>query len=191
VDRAGQAGGYSSRTTNVPESLNDFSRPWNKNTPKTQPARKKNHSQNQAKHLQNQTRIDQHQNDPKTHESSKSPRQIPQRAHTGQTGGAWVARDEQNPQVNSSKSNSRSPISLHGFEQDFGGSRNTSWALHSQVMVYQNLLNQEESEDFRQEHHKPLNNKNPKIEPIFSRIWEGNQREKNHEGFMHTSPNKS
>jgi hypothetical protein len=42
VDRANQAGGYSSRTTNVPESLNDFSRPWNTNTPKTQPARKKN-----------------------------------------------------------------------------------------------------------------------------------------------------
>jgi hypothetical protein len=38
VDRAGQAGGYNSRTTNVPESLSDFSRPWNKNTPKTQPA---------------------------------------------------------------------------------------------------------------------------------------------------------
>jgi hypothetical protein len=30
--------GSSSRTTSVPESLNDFSRPWNKNTPKTQPA---------------------------------------------------------------------------------------------------------------------------------------------------------
>jgi hypothetical protein len=27
-----QAGGYSSRTTSVPESLSDFSRPWNKNT---------------------------------------------------------------------------------------------------------------------------------------------------------------
>jgi hypothetical protein len=27
VDRAGQAGGYNSRTTNVLESLNDFSRP--------------------------------------------------------------------------------------------------------------------------------------------------------------------
>jgi hypothetical protein len=40
VDRAGQAGGYSSRTTSVPESLSDLSRPWNKNTPKTQPARK-------------------------------------------------------------------------------------------------------------------------------------------------------
>jgi hypothetical protein len=33
VDRAGQADGYSSHTTNVPESLNDFSRPWSKNTP--------------------------------------------------------------------------------------------------------------------------------------------------------------
>jgi hypothetical protein len=42
VDRAGQAGGYSRHTTSVPESLNDFSRPWNKNTPKTQPARKEN-----------------------------------------------------------------------------------------------------------------------------------------------------
>jgi hypothetical protein len=53
VDRAGQADGYSSRTINVLESLSDFSRPWNKNTPKTQHARKKNPSQTQAKHLQN------------------------------------------------------------------------------------------------------------------------------------------
>jgi hypothetical protein len=49
VDSAGQAGGYSSRTTSVPESLNDFSRPWNKNTPKTQPARKENAAQNLTK----------------------------------------------------------------------------------------------------------------------------------------------
>jgi hypothetical protein len=52
VDRAGQAGVCSSRTTNVPESLSDFSRPWNKNTPKTQPARKGNPTQNLAKQLQ-------------------------------------------------------------------------------------------------------------------------------------------
>jgi hypothetical protein len=31
VDSAGRAGGYSSRTTNVPGSLSDSSRPWNKN----------------------------------------------------------------------------------------------------------------------------------------------------------------
>jgi hypothetical protein len=48
-----QAGGYSSRTTNVPESLSDFSRPWNQNISKTQPARNKNPSQNQGKQLQN------------------------------------------------------------------------------------------------------------------------------------------
>jgi hypothetical protein len=41
VDSAGQVGGYNSRTTSVPESLSDFSSPWNKNTFKTQPARKK------------------------------------------------------------------------------------------------------------------------------------------------------
>jgi hypothetical protein len=57
VGRAGQAGGCSNRTTKVPESLIDFSRPWNKNTPKTQPARKKNHSQTQAKHLQNSKEV--------------------------------------------------------------------------------------------------------------------------------------
>jgi hypothetical protein len=52
VDRAGQAGGNNSRTTNVPESLSDFSRPWNKNTPKTQLAWKKNPTQNLEKQLQ-------------------------------------------------------------------------------------------------------------------------------------------
>jgi hypothetical protein len=74
---------------------------------------------------------------------------------TGQTGHAWVAQDEQRPRVNSLKSNSRSPDSLHRFAQDFGDSRNTSWALHNQVMVHQNSLNQEESKDFRKEHHEP------------------------------------
>jgi hypothetical protein len=49
VDKAGQAGGYRSRTTKIPESLSDFSRPWNKNTPTTQPARKENPTQNLAK----------------------------------------------------------------------------------------------------------------------------------------------
>jgi hypothetical protein len=52
VDSTGQAGGYSSRTTSVPESLSDFSRPWNKNTPKTQPARKENPTQDLTKQLQ-------------------------------------------------------------------------------------------------------------------------------------------
>jgi hypothetical protein len=74
---------------------------------------------------------------------------------TGRTGVTWAARDEQNPQVNSSKTNSRSPDSLHESEQDFGDSRNTSWALHTQVMVHQNSLNQEESKYFHQEHTKP------------------------------------
>jgi hypothetical protein len=52
VDRAGQTGGYSSRTTNVLESLSDFSWPWNKNIPKTQLARKENPTQNLTKQLQ-------------------------------------------------------------------------------------------------------------------------------------------
>jgi hypothetical protein len=34
VHSTGQAGGYSSHTTSVPESLSDFSRPWKKTPPK-------------------------------------------------------------------------------------------------------------------------------------------------------------
>jgi hypothetical protein len=57
VDRAGLAGDYSSRTTSVPESLNDFSKLWNKNTPKTQPARKENPTKSLA--TPNRPRTDQ------------------------------------------------------------------------------------------------------------------------------------
>jgi hypothetical protein len=57
VESAGQAGGYSSRTTSVPESLNDFSRPWNKTTPKTQPALKENPTQNLTKQLQTDQKL--------------------------------------------------------------------------------------------------------------------------------------
>jgi hypothetical protein len=85
VDRAGQAGACSSRTTNVPESLSDFSRTWNKNTLKTQPARKKNlHSQ--PKHLQNRQELTSTNTTQRHTDSATHPRQIPQRAHTGQTG---------------------------------------------------------------------------------------------------------
>jgi hypothetical protein len=86
VDRVGQAGGYSSCTTSVPESLSDFSRPWNKNTPKTQPARKENRTQSLAKQIQ----TDQEQTSSTTTQRHTSQavhlRQIPQVAYTGQTG---------------------------------------------------------------------------------------------------------
>jgi hypothetical protein len=62
-----------------------------------------------------------------------SPEQNPTRARTGQTGVAWAARDEQHSRVNSRKSKSRSPESLHGLEQDFGDIMNTSWGVHSEV----------------------------------------------------------
>jgi hypothetical protein len=71
VDRAGEAGGYSRRTTNVRESLSDFSRPWNKNTLKTQPARKKSPTQSQPTPPK-LPRTDQHQHNPKTHGFSNS-----------------------------------------------------------------------------------------------------------------------
>jgi hypothetical protein len=85
VDSAGQAGGYSSRTTSVPESLNDFSRPWNKNTPKTQPARKENPTQSLAKQLQTDQELTSNNTTQRHTNSATHPRQIPQRAHISQT----------------------------------------------------------------------------------------------------------
>jgi hypothetical protein len=85
-DRVGQVGGYSSRTTNVPESLSDFSRPWNKNTPKTQPARKKSPSQTQAKYLQNSQERTSNNTTQRHTEQGTHPRQITRKPHTGQTG---------------------------------------------------------------------------------------------------------
>jgi hypothetical protein len=77
VEGAGQAGGYSSRTTNVPESLRDFSRPWNKNTPKNTTCTKGKPYTKPSKPKPNRPRTDQQHHDPKTHESSSSPEANP------------------------------------------------------------------------------------------------------------------
>jgi hypothetical protein len=85
-NRVGQAGGYNSHTTSVPESLSDFSRPRNKNTSKTQPAQKENPTQNLTKQLlidQEQTSSTKTQRDTS---QAVHPRKIPQVASTGQTG---------------------------------------------------------------------------------------------------------
>jgi hypothetical protein len=86
VDSAGQAGGYSSRTTRVPESLSDFSRPWKKTNPKTQPARQENPTKSLTKQLQTDQELT---NSTKTQRHTSQvvhPRQIPQVNHTGRTG---------------------------------------------------------------------------------------------------------
>jgi hypothetical protein len=49
----------------------------------------------------------------------------------------------------------------------------------------------EESRKSCQEHFQPKNSRNPKIEHLYSRIWEGNHNPKNHEGFPQISPIKS
>jgi hypothetical protein len=126
VDIAGLAGGYSSRTTSVPESLSDFSRPWNKNTLKTQPARKENRTQNLTKQLQADQELTSSTKTQRHTSQAVHLRQIPQVTRTSQTGVAWAARDEQHPRVNSSKPKLRSPESLHRLEKDFGDNRNTS-----------------------------------------------------------------
>jgi hypothetical protein len=86
VDRAGHAYGYRSRTTSVPESLNDFSRLSNKNTPKTQPTQKENPTQNLAKQLQTDQELTSSTKTQRHTSQAVHPRQIPQVAYTGQTG---------------------------------------------------------------------------------------------------------
>jgi hypothetical protein len=86
VDRAGQAGGYNSRTTSVSESLSDFSRPWNNNTPKTRPARKENRTQSLGKQLQTDRELTSSTSTQRHTSQAVHPRKIPQVAYIGQTG---------------------------------------------------------------------------------------------------------
>jgi hypothetical protein len=86
VGRASQAGGYISRTTSVPKSLSDFSRPWNKITRKTQPARKENPTQNLTNQLQTNQELTSSTKTQRHTSQAVHPRQIPQVTHTGQTG---------------------------------------------------------------------------------------------------------
>jgi hypothetical protein len=77
VDRAGQADGYSNRTTSVLESLSDFSRPWNRNTPKNITCTEGKPYTKPSKTTPNRPRTDQQHPDPKTHESSSLPEANP------------------------------------------------------------------------------------------------------------------
>jgi hypothetical protein len=77
ADRAGQVGGYSSRTTSVPKSLSDFSRPWNKTTPKNTTCTEGKTYTKPNKTTPNIPRTDQQHQYPKTHESSNSPEANP------------------------------------------------------------------------------------------------------------------
>jgi hypothetical protein len=86
MDRAGQAGGYKSHTRSVPESLSDFSRPWNKNTPKTQPPRKEKPTQNVTKQPQTDQELTSSTKTQRHTSQAAHPRQIPQVTRTGQTG---------------------------------------------------------------------------------------------------------
>jgi hypothetical protein len=86
VDRAGHVGGYSSLTTSVPESLSDFSRPWNKNIPKTESARKENPTQNLTNQLQTNQELTSSTKTQRHTSQAVHSRQIPQVIRTAQTG---------------------------------------------------------------------------------------------------------
>jgi hypothetical protein len=77
MDKAGHTGGYSSHTTNVPESLSDFTRPWNKNILKNTTGTKEEPNTKPTKTPPKLPRIDQHQHNPKTHGFSNSPEANP------------------------------------------------------------------------------------------------------------------
>jgi hypothetical protein len=129
----------------------------------------------------------QQQTHPDIHPSKNPPRDAPVRPvkSTGQTGVAWAARDEQHPRVNSPESKPRSLESLHGLEQDFG----VIGTPHEESIA---KFNPSKTCPKRTNQRNPAKNtENPKIEPLYSLIWEGNHSPKNHEGFPQISPVKS
>jgi hypothetical protein len=109
VNSAGQAGGKQQMHSEVLGSFSDSSRPWNKNHHQRTTCQEGKPLTKLSKTTPNYPRTREQENGTTPHEHSSSPRQIPQRASTGQTGHAWAARDEQHPRVNSPKSNSDLP----------------------------------------------------------------------------------
>jgi hypothetical protein len=100
---------------------------------------------------------------------------------TGQTGRASAARDEQRPRVNSPKSNSRSSDSLHGFAQDFGDSRNTSWAVIAKLWSTKTRWIKRNRRISAKNTTNPRTMKTPKLIPFTHGFGRG---------IMHTSPTK-
>jgi hypothetical protein len=94
VDSAGQAGGYNNCTENVPGSLSDFLGLGTKPHQKTQPAREENPTQNLAKLLETCQELTISNTRQQGTHQDVHPRQLPQKACTGQTGHTWAARDE-------------------------------------------------------------------------------------------------
>jgi hypothetical protein len=98
----------------VPESLSDFSRLWNKNTPKTQLARKENSTQSFAKQLQTDQELTSSTTTQRHTSQTVHLRQIPQVPYTGQTShthrsdrsslgsSGWTAPASQLPQIQTS-----------------------------------------------------------------------------------------
>jgi hypothetical protein len=86
VGRAGQAGGCSNCTTNVPDSLGDFSRPWNKNTPKNTTCMKGKPYTKPKKQLQTDQELTSSTNTQRHTSPAAHARQIPQETCTGQNG---------------------------------------------------------------------------------------------------------
>jgi hypothetical protein len=159
VDSVGHVGSYINCIKNILESLSDFSRPWNKTTSKNTTCKGRKPYTKPSQTPRNLPTTDQQQHTTAGNSPRRSPKANPTKGlHQSDRSRAPIRpitpgqlEMNSNPRVNSSKFNSRSPDSLHGFAQDFGDSRNTSWALHSQDLVHQNFLEQQESKKSHQE----------------------------------------
>jgi hypothetical protein len=86
MNSADQAGGKQQMHSEVPGSLIDTSRPWNKNHHQRTTCQEGKPLTKPSKTTPNEPRTGQQENGRTPHEHSSSPRQIPQRDSTGQTG---------------------------------------------------------------------------------------------------------
>jgi hypothetical protein len=106
VNSTGQVSGYRSRTTNIPGSLSDSSRPWKKPPPKHncnkgKPLPKPSKTTPKSQELTSRTTGQNHTNKAVPRDKSyQGLAPIRPVKSTGQTGRAWAARDEQHPRVN-------------------------------------------------------------------------------------------
>jgi hypothetical protein len=122
----------------------------------------------------------------------------PTRVGTGQTGerhrsdqcglgfSGWTAPAGQHPQIQTliSRITPRTCVRLWDC-------RNTSWGVHSQVCVHQNLQIKRNRRNPARNSSNPRTPKTPESSPLTHRFGRGIKGKRNHEGFTHTCPTKS
>jgi hypothetical protein len=141
----------------------------------------------------NRSRTGQHHHDRKTHESRSSPEANPTNGVRGLDQSHTPVRPVKSGQLGMNSIRGSTPpnpkLDLPNRSTDLCNTLGIVGTPHGESIA--KLLSTKTRQNKRNRRNPAKSTENPKIKPLNPRIWEGNQRQKNHEGFTRISPIKS